>query len=58
MAGIAGIELGVVYMPLAVVRDGHLPLGLMAALTRAHCGPSSMKRGYSNQPAKKNDRYT
>jgi hypothetical protein len=57
MAGIAGIELGVVYMPLALVRDGHLPLDLMAALTRARCGPSGMKRGYSNQSAKKNDSY-
>jgi hypothetical protein len=58
MAVKAGIELGVVYMPLPLVIDGHLALDLMAALTRAHCGPSSMKGGYSNQPAKKNDRYT
>jgi hypothetical protein len=59
VAVIAGIEVGVVYMPFALVRDGLLLLDLMAALARAHRRPAgSMKRASSIQPAKKNDRYT
>ena len=56
VATLAGIKLSMVYVPLALVCEGHLDL--MTALTRARLGPSSMERAHPIQPSKKNERCT